>query len=136
MTPDELKKPGFRGGATVLMADGQEWTLPRLRTLFVVDDSDEVATLNFDIGRGYDDLYAKLKAAEGGMPQILALIAMIRWLFLHNYTLSGDDLRDLLRLDFSQPEEGEEETDNQRIARELEDIALGRVPPGKPSAVG
>jgi hypothetical protein len=127
-----LRRPVFREGPKVRLADGQEWTFPRpwLR-LYPVRGDDGATNVGGGpgYGPGYDDLVDQLiDSAPNDTTGRLALqFAMATHLLEINYQLSDRDLCRLLAIDLADP------TCEERW-RQINQILLGRPP--KPSADG
>jgi hypothetical protein len=87
---DEIssRKPSFRQGRRILLADGQHWTFPAPPR-----DSDWKA---MPFGHQYTDLIRAISEAEDSSEQGLAELAFAILLLAHNYDLSSSDYERLL----------------------------------------
>ena len=125
-----LRRPDFREGAPVVMADGQTWQLARPLMRFVPADNDtgfEVRCRLDDDG-AFGTAFAAYEAAEAGADVIKTGLALGRALLLANYSLTPGQLADVLQFGTGDDEEG------RRIMDETIAVALGNGP--KPSDGG
>jgi len=129
-----LRREGFRGGAGVVLADGQEWVIPRPRTLWIADDSEVGARLGYDLGVEYDELARKVEEAVTIGDAAPSVFRAAKHLLRLNYSLDEAAIIEILRADFS-PKRGDE-TDAQRIARQLTEVILGADVSDRPSPDG
>ncbi len=127
-----LRRPAFREGPRIALADGQQWTFPRpwLR-LYPVRGQDGAITIGGGPGYGpaYEDLVDRLVESDptDTAGRLGLQLAMAAHLLLLNYQLADSDLRRLLVIDLADPTcEGRWSQINQ--------VLLGRPP--KPSADG
>lgn len=125
-----LRRPDFREGVLVVMGDGQAWQLAKPIIRFVPADNDtgyEVrCRLNDDGAFGL--AFTAYEAAEAGADVIRTGLALGRAMLLANYSLTPDQLADVLQFGMGDDEEG------RRIMDETIAVALGNGP--KPSDGG
>ena len=99
-----LRKSGFSEGYQVTLADGQAWTVPkprfRFRPTFGPDGRTEVGGLP-TFGAEYDQQIETLYGAGDVEPieSIRVRMDMAARLLRSNYSLTDDDLADLIVLD-------------------------------------
>jgi hypothetical protein len=121
----QRRRPDFRGGVPVRMADGQDWTLPRPRVRFVPDDGPEGFRVYLT---GPGDDYADLLAATDAPPDVGGMIradmALARRLVTTNYDLTGDELVAIVQLGY----DSENDPDGLAIRLAILDVAHGRDP--------
>jgi len=100
----ESRKPGFSEGAKVVLADGQEWTLPKPRLVFFPargDDGKYLTRMRLSYGREYDPVFADAFRAESEGDEeavVSAKMTLACMLLCSNYELDGDDLAGLLEI--------------------------------------
>ena len=130
-----LRRPDFRGGAPVTLADGQEWILARPAELFVPDDSEAGFAARWNFG---DEYAALVRAADeagrsgSGNAVIRAELALGRYLLLKNYALDAPQVASLIQ--FSYDPEGDPV--HWQLHEDVLAVAFGRVPSPKPEAGG
>lgn len=134
-----LRRPGFKEGTPVVLADGQAWHLRRPVVRFVPSDSDVGfrACLSLARGDGYDALLtAWQSAAEAAREDesasaraVAAELALGRAVLTANYDLTTEQLAELLQFGFDPDDE-----EAFRIRSEVLAAATGDDP--KPSAGG
>jgi hypothetical protein len=132
----EKRRPDFRGGRPVVMADGQEWFLARPRVRFVPADND----IGFEVvlsgpGDGYNELIERRVALRADPnATLLDLIPLDleigRRLLTANYDLTTAEVARVLQFGYD-PEDREGE----RILDDVLAVAFGQLAP-KPSAGG
>jgi hypothetical protein len=135
----EKRRPDFRGGRPVVMADGQEWSLARPRVRFVPADNDA----GFEIilsgpGDGYNELIERRTALLGGgdLPAdavrraIAVNLEIGKRLLLANYDLTTAELGQVLQYGYD-----DDDADGRRVLEGVLDVAYGNDAP-KPSAGG
>lgn len=117
------RRPTWVDGTPVVMADNQEWTLPRPVVVFVPAETD----LGFEIrARLGDDgtfgTFSKaLETAEGGNAFVKAALAAGKYLLLLNYDLTADQVADLLQFNFS-----DESSDGYRVMEGVLAVVRGQ----------
>jgi hypothetical protein len=127
-----LRRPGFREGPKVALADGQEWTFPRpwLR-LYPIRGDDGTITVGGGSGYGltYEDLVDRLVESDldDTTGRLALQFAMATHLLMLNYQITDRDLRRLLAIDLADP------ACEERWGQ-INQVLLGRPP--KPSADG
>jgi hypothetical protein len=127
-----LRRPGFREGPRIALADGQEWTFPRpwLR-LYPVRGEDGAITVGGGPGYGsiYEDLVDRLVESDPDdtTGRLALQFAMATHLLSLNYELSDREIRRLLAIDLTDPACEERWS-------QINQVLLGRPP--KPSADG
>jgi hypothetical protein len=127
-----LRRPGFREGPRIALADGQQWTFPRpwLR-LYPVRGQDGGITAGGGPGYGltYEDLVDRLIESDPNdtAGRLGLQLAMASHLLLLNYKLNDADLRRLLVIDLA------DAACEERWCQ-INQVLLGRPP--KPSADG
>lgn len=146
LNPEARQLPGCSGDP-VQLSDGKEWLIRRPERVWVPDDDEDGFTDAFTLGPEFDALWADLVKREETLgvngDDLDANIAawkgwkgaqfrIFRALLACNYRLDTDDLKALLRLDFSPDIEGQSESDGKRIYNALWAIATGQSVPGKP----
>jgi len=126
-----LRLPGFTEGASVVLADGQAWTLPRpvIRLVPAANAIGWRVILPVGDGEAYRLLYDAYDAAETGSERVGNVAQMARLLILANYGLTDDQVADLIQFGFT-----DADPEGRRIFDEVSDIALGNGP--KPSGGG
>jgi len=144
LNEQECRREDFRGGVAVEMADGQEWFIPRPRTLFVPDDGEAGFARTCDLGPEFTalrDAFSARFTQEGGAI-IRELMGDLMRMFVHllglNYEIPKDKIGSILALDFG-PLLREDDTprdDHEIRFMILRDIALGNEPAPKPTADG
>lgn len=120
----ERRRPGFSGGAEVVLADGQAWTLAKPRVRFAPADDGFAVVLIGPGGDAYQALVdAYESAAESGEPgRVLgAELRLARALLLANYDLTPAEVGMLIQFSFS-----EDDAEGCRIRDEALDVAFGR----------
>jgi hypothetical protein len=127
-----LRRPEFEDGAPVVLADGQEWRLPRPRVRLVPDDSDRGFKLRLalpaDEGR-FQTLMDTLDAATEGVDLMRAELAVARHLLLLNYDLTPAQVADLLQFSYR-----DDDPEGAAIREAVMGVAYGNAP--KPSDGG
>lgn len=127
-----LRKPGFSEGYAVTLADGQAWTFPKRSYSFYPEISEDgTVTLGREsnFGGNYDrqlDILFRDEDADDSDLMLLQFRLSVD-LLKRNYDLTGDDFRQILRLDSSAPE-------SQEMWNSIAMVLMGIVP--KPSAGG
>ena len=91
-----LRRPDFRGGSPVTMADGQEWFLPRPRILWQADDSEAGVSHAWDVS-DYEDRLKAIDEAETGILRRGAEAKLFAMLLRLNYTLDTASLGRVLQ---------------------------------------
>jgi hypothetical protein len=129
-----LRKPGFRDGPQVKLADSQEWTFPRPRfRIFPVDDP------NGQVVPGYRPTYGgafdrMLEVFFGAADCTTGELFEMRFkaageLLRRNYELSTADLATLLFYEEDAPE-------SEARWKDIDSILVGSSPAKKPSPDG
>lgn len=131
-----LRRPDFRGGLLLTLADGQDWTIPQPNPLWVADDTEDGATLGFDLGPEYDALARNVVDATLVGPMARATLKAATFLLRLNYTLDAAALGTILRANFAVPAEGVATTPAQQLAQDLVEIVTGNAPAPKASRDG
>jgi hypothetical protein len=131
--PDRLdeqarRRPDFRGGVPVTLADGQEWYLPRPRKLFVADDSEAGFRLRWDLGDEYGRLFEAARSIATFEDMVRAEFALAKYLLRLNYDLDAAALGRLLVFDYADDPDPALE----RLRAELIEVTSGRAPAPKP----
>jgi hypothetical protein len=132
----EKRRPDFRGGRPVVMADGQEWSLARPRVRFVPADNDAGFVTYLDgPGDGYNELLDRRLAVQADPGATLAALIPLdleigKRLLLANYDLTTAELGQVLQLGYDP-----DDADGARILDEVLAVAFGQLAP-KPSAGG
>lgn len=124
-----LRRPGYRGGEKILLADGQYWSFPKPMISFAPDDTEQGYRVYLELGDGFDARMATMEAAKGGA-FIGAQLGVARYLLCLNYDLTLAQVQRLIR--FRYEEDAEDAT---RAA--IMDVARGLdapKPPGDGSA--
>jgi hypothetical protein len=127
-----LRRPEFRDGTGVVLADGQTWTFPRpwLR-LYPVRTPDGSFTIGG--GLGFDAEFEELadqfasEPSDDPVRKLEIQFRMAAGLLCRNYDLTDAHLRRLLAVDLDDPS-------SQECWARINEVLLGRVP--KPSADG
>lgn len=127
-----LRRPKFEDGAPVVLADGQEWRLPRPRVRLVPDDSDlgfkvRVAVPGDD-GR-FQELMDALDDPASNRPAAARELAVARHLLLLNYDLTPAQVADLLQFGYH-----DNDPEGMAIREAVMGVAFGNGP--KPSDAG
>lgn len=125
----ECRRPDFRGGIGVVMADGVEWFVPRPRVLLTLDDTESGITSSFDLGPEYQALHESVR--EGSA--LTGLMKMFAYLLRLNYDLDTTAVQSLVVVSTPGGNGDEEtaETDAQVRFLALRDIAMGYEPAPK-----
>ena len=126
------RRPDFLGGAAVVLADGQTWTLPRPRSHFVPDDDASGVRRGWNLGDEYGVLFDRLLEADDDMAMIAGEFALARFLILRNYALTPAQANGLLRFGYGAT--ADPEAADMRSA--VMAVATGRDPSPKPSSDG
>lgn len=125
------RRPGWRDGAKIELADGQEWTFPRPRVRYVPSDHERGFEVRSGFGPEYDaTIVAYDEAVErgdwpgmvGGQMKIAAFLLRL------NYDLTTAELQRLLQFEYGP---GIEDP----IRRAIMDVASGADAP-KASTAG
>jgi hypothetical protein len=103
-----LRKPGFKEGHRIRLADGQEWSFPKPRLIFKPKIAD--GKIDFDGGPSFgpefdDNIEALFGVRRAEPPERLRIkFEMAVRLLLTNYDLKPDDFCELLVLEVNDPE--------------------------------
>lgn len=81
----DLRRPDFRGGVPVLMADGQEWFLPQ--PALMVAATDDGFTLTSDLGGEFDASVNRMQDAGTDYELFKAFCDLARHMLAINYDL-------------------------------------------------
>jgi hypothetical protein len=124
LTERARRRPEYRGGAPVVLLDGETWFLPRPRVRFGVADADGYTVfLTMPEVDGYDALYERFQEAESDHEFVAASLALAKSLITANYDLSTDEVNEVLQFSWD-PEDAEAF----RVRKEVTAIALGNGP--------
>lgn len=97
----DLRRPDFRGGEAVTMADGQDWFLPRpIITITATEDSIGFAQ-RADLGDDFDALIAELEDAATDRALFAAFCKIAAYLLRVNYDLPPGAVGRLVRFERS-----------------------------------
>lgn len=134
----ECRKPDFEDGTLVLLADGQEWTLPRPRVRLAPANNDR--GFKTVLTRPDDGVFAALMARydalvadEGsGMADLAAVeLAVGRHLLTANYDLSETEVAGVLQFSYDEKSDPE----GYAVREAVMGVVFGYAAP-KPSADG
>lgn len=118
-----LRRPDFLPGTPMRLADGQLWTIPATRTVFVPAETEkgyDIRLTHKGPDEGFEAAAQSYFEAEGGIAYVQASIGVIVAALRRNYSLTIEQLARLVRLDF---EEGNEEATQATL--ELIEVAIG-----------
>lgn len=118
-----LRRPDFRGGVPVRLADGQEWTLPHPLVLFTEDDQEGEIREEWNLGPEYAALVAASQTADDGVEVIKTELALFKYLIRLNYDVDQAQLREILKLGYGTACTPE----IRQMMDELRGLAFGRV---------
>jgi hypothetical protein len=117
-----LRRPGFRSGHLVTLADGQQWGFRRLGPLWVISDVD--VEVVFDVPREQQALLEAIDAAHQGddlMAVVRAEMRLFAFMVRQNYELPTGAISQLIRVDYREP-------GTDPIRRALLNISVGAEP--------
>lgn len=129
----ELRRPDFREGCPVVLADGQVWSVPQPVVRWLPGRSKAgfrtVVSINEQTS-DYDELLTQWEDSTNSRGRINAIFGMAAKLLRANYDLTDDQIDEILVFGAT-PDIDPEPA---RIFEEMSNIALGNGP--KPSAAG
>lgn len=125
------RRADFCGGIPVKLADGQMWTLPRVRRRYVSapDHPDGFRVVIAGLGPDYAALADAAYAAETPKDVIRTELALARALLLRNYTLDEEQLAELIQFEYG----ADPDPDCAAMRAAFLDVAGGLVPAPKAS---
>jgi hypothetical protein len=130
----EYRRPDWREGVNVVMADGQAWALRKPVTRLVPSDNRFGVRVSLPGAfaaefRAASDEYEGLPQDAEGADVAACELRIGQALLLSNYALSADELAEVLQFGYAEDDE-----EGRRIRAEVMDVYSGRAP--KPSAGG
>ena len=104
-----LRKPGFREGRRIKLADGQEWSIPKPRLIFkpkITSDGKVDFGGGANFGPEFDDQMDILLGAREAEPteRLRVKFEVAVRLLASNYNLAPDDFAELLVLEVGEPD--------------------------------
>lgn len=128
----EKRRPDYRGGVPVKLADGQLWAFARPEVVFVPADNEDGFDEDWNLGPDYRALIVAAQNASDGGGIIKAELALARYLLCLNYDLTTEDLRGLLRFSYGAGANAE----TLATMKAIREVIFGNSEVPKTSAVG
>jgi hypothetical protein len=131
----QYRKPTWRAGHNVVLADGQAWALPRPLMRFIPAETSIgfEACLTLAGDDGYNALVLAFEAAEDGPAIVGASLSLAKALLLSNYDLTPQQVGQIVQFGFNK----DDDPDGFRMKEEAMAVALGQGPSlPKPSSAG
>lgn len=120
------RKPGGLFEAKVVLADGQEWFLPKPRVrLSPSGEQTFKITLNVKGVDKYGVYLAALEKSETGSETVAAELAVARSLLVRNYELADAQIERLMQFSYM---DGGEDPEGEALREAVMNVALGRGP--------
>ena len=92
-----LRRPGYRGGEKILLADGQYWSFPKPMITYAPDDTERGYRVYLELGDGFDALMTRMTTTKEGGVYIASQLAIARHMLCVNYALTLAQVQGLIR---------------------------------------